>query len=119
MAVEDKVNCLLLLVTRVQLRGGDLPDLINEIDSIFADGPDGGPRIVLCSIHKSKGREWHRVYWLQTGPSPWARMDWEIDQETNLCYVAATRAKAELILTAVPTSRKSLTKKAKSKKEAK
>lgn len=35
---------------------------------------------------------------LQTGPSKWARKDWELEQEKNLCYVATTRAIEELIL---------------------
>ena len=56
------------------------------------------PCVVLSSIHKAKGREWNRVYWLQTGPSKWARKEWELQQETNLCYVATTRAKSALYL---------------------
>jgi ATP-dependent exoDNAse (exonuclease V) beta subunit len=30
-------------------------------------------------------------------PSPFARQQWQMDQEVNLMYVAVTRAKAELI----------------------
>ena len=30
--------------------------------------------------------------------SKWARKDWELEQEKNLCYVATTRAIEELIL---------------------
>lgn len=97
-AVEDKVQCLLFLIQRQQNVGGDLVGLIAEIDALFADEGDTSNRIILSSIHKSKGREWARVFWLQTGPSPWARKEWEVEQENNLCYVAATRAKAELVL---------------------
>lgn len=96
--VEDKVDCLLLLVTRTIAKDGGLPDLLAEIDEIFADSGDATNRIILSSIHKSKGREWSRVFWLQTGPSSWARKDWEIEQERNLCYVAATRAKKTLVI---------------------
>jgi len=100
-AVEDRVNCLKLLITRVQASKVKYTDpveaLCTEIDKIFTDNV-GDESVLLSSIHKSKGREWTNVYWLQTGPSKWARKDWELDQETNLCYVAATRAKTQLIL---------------------
>jgi DNA helicase-2/ATP-dependent DNA helicase PcrA len=100
-AVEDRVNCLKLLITRVQASGVKYTDpveaLCTEIDKIFSDNV-GDESVLLSSIHKSKGREWTNVYWLQTGPSKWARKDWELDQENNLCYVAATRAKTQLIL---------------------
>jgi len=76
--------------------------ICQEIDAIFAkkDGAtiDKTKVVLFSSIHKSKGREWKRVVWLQTGPSPYARKEWELDQEDNLCYVAATRAKEELVL---------------------
>ena len=97
--MEDKVNCLLLLIVRTQLKNGGLPELLAEIDSIFADSGDETNRIILSSIHKSKGREWNRVFWMDLGPSPWARKQWEIEQEANLCYVAVTRAKQELVIT--------------------
>lgn len=101
-AIEDKVDCLRFLIKKTLATDGGLPELIAEIDSLFADDGDASNRVVLSSIHKSKGREWHRVFWLQTGPSPWARMEWEVDQERNLCYVATTRAQRELVLVECP-----------------
>jgi DNA helicase-2/ATP-dependent DNA helicase PcrA len=100
-AVEDKVNCLKVIIDRVFKLDPTCKDPVGrvcqEIDSIFTE--DGNQKVVLfSSIHKSKGREWHKVVWLQTGPSGWARMAWEQEQEANLCYVAATRAKHELVL---------------------
>ena len=100
-AVEDKVNCLKVIVERVLKTDPNCSSPVDrvcqEIDAIFTE--DGNAKVVLfSSIHKSKGREWHKVVWLQTGPSGWARMAWELEQETNLCYVAATRAKHELCL---------------------
>lgn len=99
-AVEDRVNCLKLLITRVQNSKVKFTDpveaLCAEIDKIFSDDV-GVESVLLSSIHKSKGREWHNVFWLQTGPSKWARKAWELDQEDNLCYVASTRAKHQLI----------------------
>lgn len=100
-AVEDKVNCLRVIIERVLKIDPDCTNPVvrvcQEIDAIFTE--DGNAKVVLfSSIHKSKGREWEKVVWLQTGPSGWARMAWEQEQEVNLCYVAATRAKHELVL---------------------
>lgn len=100
-AVEDKVNCLKVIIERVLKTDPNTSTPVDrvcqEIDAIFTEG--GDQKVVLfSSIHKSKGREWHKVVWLQTGPSGWARMAWEQEQEANLCYVAATRAKHELVL---------------------
>lgn len=99
--VEDKVNCLKVIIDRVFKVDPNCANPVDrvcqEIDSIFVES--GNQQVVLfSSIHKSKGREWHKVVWLQTGPSGWARMAWEQEQEVNLCYVAATRAKHELVL---------------------
>ena len=66
-------------------------------ESLFADGVDN--ILTLSTIHKSKGREWRRVFWLDragTCPSRWARQAWQQQQERNLQYVAATRAMHEL-----------------------
>lgn len=100
-AVEDKVECLKVLIARVMKidpKPNNVVDRICvEIDSIFGDNV-GKECVLLSTIHKSKGREWKKVFWLQTGPSKWARKDWELEQEKNLCYVATTRAIEELIL---------------------
>lgn len=100
-AVEDRAECLRTLIARISRidprPSNPVQRLCDEIDSIFGDSIDGS-YVLLSSIHKSKGREWDRVFWLQTGASPWARQPWEVAQEDNLCYVAATRAKRELVL---------------------
>jgi DNA helicase II / ATP-dependent DNA helicase PcrA len=111
-AVEDKVQCLQVIIERVKARWSTLSDaeraassvftnpvgaVCAEVDAIFADNVGKGV-VLLSSIHKSKGREWPRVFWLQTGPSAWARKEWEQQQERNLMYVAATRAQAQLTL---------------------
>ena len=76
-------------------------DLRAKIQDLFQDTDEGRQRtIVLSTIHKAKGREWDRVYWYGSDtlqPSRFASLDWEREQEDNLCYVAATRAKQELI----------------------
>ena len=56
--------------------------------------------ILLSSVHKAKGLEWPRVYLLGRSdymPFFKAELDWELEQEHNLIYVAITRAKHELI----------------------
>jgi DNA helicase-2/ATP-dependent DNA helicase PcrA len=104
-AVEDKVNCLFVIMDRAKRKDVNSKNPVEavcaEVDSIFSDKIEGG-FITLASIHKSKGREWNRVFWMQTGPSKWARQAWELEQEDNLCYVAATRAKSELVLFPAP-----------------
>ena len=100
-AIEDKVECLKVLINRV-IKIDPKPNnvverICTEIDSIFGDNV-GKECVLLSSIHRSKGREWKKVFWLQTGPSKWARKDWELEQEKNLCYVVITRAISELVL---------------------
>ena len=48
----------------------------------------------LCTVHRSKGLEWHNVFLLRPDliPSKYANTPEEIQQETNLLYVAITRA---------------------------
>ena len=61
--------------------------------------------VTLSTIHKAKGMEWSRVYFLDSWrlPSKFARIAAEdgnpeaLRQENNLSYVAITRAKHELI----------------------
>ena len=71
------------------------------IDGIFADDvTNAGNLIVLCSAHRSKGLEWNRVFLLgrnELMPSPFARQEWQMEQERNLIYVAVTRAKQTLV----------------------
>ena len=66
-----------------------------KIIKIFEDKSDG---IKLSTIHKAKGLEADRVHILQPEllPAPWAKQDWEKEQEMNLKYVAITRAKTYL-----------------------
>lgn len=97
--LEDTIETLLVLIRSCQAaQQHSVQDVVIRIDSLFADG--NAKVLTLSTIHKSKGREWNRVFWLDrqnTCPSKWARQEWQQEQELNLQYVAATRAKSELI----------------------
>ena len=90
------------IVTVAENLPADSPvsDLRTRITSMFqnADG-EKVKTLTLTTIHKAKGREFPRVFWWGRNlynPSKYARKDWQILAEDNLCYVAATRSKAEL-----------------------
>lgn len=85
----DVIRCLMVEVNSV-------PDLIKMIQGIFTDDVKG---IMLSTIHKAKGLENDRVFFLcpELIPSRFATQPWQYEQERNLKYVAITRAKRELI----------------------
>jgi DNA helicase II / ATP-dependent DNA helicase PcrA len=97
--VEDQIETLRVLIASCQAEGKDTVDcVVHKCDTMFDKNVKG--MLVLASIHKSKGREWNRVFWYDRAglcPSKWARQEWQMDQEVNLMYVAATRAKQELV----------------------
>lgn len=59
------------------------------------------PDIILTTAHKSKGREWHTVRLADDFPSVFDKKTGEwiglTEEERNLLYVAATRAKKRLV----------------------
>lgn len=96
-AIRDKTATVMFLIEGLDENNRTIPALLRVVDDLF-DERRGG--ITLATIHKSKGLEAHRVFWLNASqcPAGWARMPWQKQQERNLCYVAATRAKRELVL---------------------
>jgi DNA helicase II / ATP-dependent DNA helicase PcrA len=98
-ALEDQVECLKAVIEQCLTEGKDQVDCVVEyVETLFADGVDHV--LVLSTIHKSKGREWHTVAFYDragTCPSPYAELEWQMRQERNLMYVAATRAMNTLI----------------------
>lgn len=95
-ATQDKVDAILCLMQDLP-EGAGIYDLMQVIDNLFAEGVN---QTVLSTIHKAKGLEANRVFWLNSSqcPAQWARGEWQQEQERNLCYVAVTRAKQTLIL---------------------
>jgi len=96
-AIQDQAESILCLIESLPETDRTVPALLRLLDTIF-DQERGVT--TLATIHKAKGLEADRVYWLNSSqcPSKWARKDWQKEQEANLCYVAATRAKQELYL---------------------
>ena len=98
-AQSDRVRCITILMDdlRAYSDASTIEDLNNSIDFLFSNKDRA---IKLMTIHKSKGLEADRVFWLdrESCPLKWAKKDWEQQQEANLCYVATTRARNELIM---------------------
>ncbi len=96
---------LLPMASRYQKLRSFLDDLTLEPPNSAADmGPvDRGDCLTLSTVHSAKGLEWAVVFiiWVMDGyfPSAKANSGMEaIEEERRLMYVAATRAKDELIL---------------------
>jgi len=96
-SIVDKRDCILALIDALDENSRTVPALCCLIESLFSDT---AAAVTLATIHKAKGLEGDRVFWLNASqcPAPWVRLDWQRQQERNLCYVAATRAKASLFL---------------------
>jgi len=102
--IADQAATMRVITDQCRKEGKDnIPAVVAHINGLFEDNVNN--MLVLSTIHKSKGREWETVYWLDrkgTLPSPYATQDWQLNQEDNLCYVAATRAKSSLVEVLVP-----------------
>jgi DNA helicase-2/ATP-dependent DNA helicase PcrA len=94
---QDKLDALDALGKNLK----SVDDVIQRILKIFSDENEG---ICLSTVHKAKGLESNRVFIVEPAkmPATWARKDWEKEQESNIEYVAYTRAKNELVI--VPES---------------
>ena len=94
-ALEDRYECLCQFIDD----SGSIEEVINKIETLFSD--KDVPGILLSSIHKAKGLEASRVFFLRTKeapvPHPMAKTNSAKAQENNLVYVAVTRAINELI----------------------
>lgn len=100
-AVEDQVETLKVIIDECRdQKLTDVADLVKFVHDMFADSVHEKGILTLSTIHKSKGREWKTVFWLDragTCPSRYARQQWQKVQEDNLCYVAGTRSMDALI----------------------
>jgi superfamily I DNA/RNA helicase len=96
-SLHDKAHAIKFLIRSLQETRRTIPALLELIDTLFSDKANA---VTLSTIHKSKGLEAPRVFWLNSSkcPAKWARQEWQQEQERNLCYVATTRAQQELHL---------------------
>lgn len=110
--LDDQIETIKVIIDHCLSTGKDtVADVVAYINELFADDVKG--MLTLSTIHKSKGREWPNVFWLDranTCPSKYAKQAWAVTQEYNLMYVAATRAMANLIELAPPAPKKEIKK---------
>lgn len=90
--LQQRIEVIQCLANEVD----SVKELKSMIENIFSDDVKG---IILSTIHKAKGLENDRIFFLMPEliPSKFATMDWQFEQEENLRYVAITRARKELI----------------------
>jgi DNA helicase-2/ATP-dependent DNA helicase PcrA len=95
-ALGDKHDCIVVFA-----EGCDtVEEVLQRVSSVFTDNPHQ-PGIRLSSIHKAKGLEARRVFFLRPKgagcPHPLAKTPWQQEQELNILYVGITRAIEELV----------------------
>ena len=94
-ALADRCDCLGQLAAQATSLG----QLETFIESKFDDAVKPGECVVLSSVHRAKGLEADNVFVLDPGNLPLRtkrQKPWQVVQEKNLCYIAATRAKRVL-----------------------
>lgn len=102
-SIEDKADTIVCIIDGLVSEGKrNVSDFETFVTNLFGDTRDGEMQkvLTLSTIHKSKGREWEKVYVLGMNkyqPSKYAKKEWEVQQELNLCYVSVTRSKSELV----------------------
>jgi superfamily I DNA/RNA helicase len=100
-ALSDQVETVQVIAKGLK-RGAKVAQLVEKIDELFKDTPDGerAKTVTLISAHRSKGLEADRVFGLGVEkfmPSKYAKTEWQLEQEANLEYVLYTRAIKEYI----------------------
>lgn len=98
--VADQYSCLMFFIRSLDEDSRSIPSLLAKIDLMFTDTATAKDRVVLSTVHKAKGLEYHTVFILDKGkymPSRYAKLPWQLEQERNLIYVAITRAQHTLL----------------------
>jgi len=104
---EKELEQLIPMAERYKKMGSFLDDLVLEPPSSTADVEPGLGRktaLTLSTVHSAKGLEWPVVFiiWVMEGRFP-SSMSYSnplsLEEERRLMYVAATRAKDQLIIT--------------------
>lgn len=95
---------------RVAERFASIEELLDYIDDTIKrtekqrnDKQAGGDRVLLMSVHRSKGLEWPFVWVAGFNEMILPHIKGDPEEERRLAYVAATRARDELVLSHVRT----------------
>ncbi len=100
--IYDQRDCLQFFVDSLDEESRTVDSLLAKIELMFTDEANGASssRVTLSTVHKAKGLEFPTVFILDFSkymPSRFAKKDWQMVQETNLIYVAITRAMEKLV----------------------
>lgn len=92
-SLRDKIDVIKAFTDLGSITLSDIEDNINH----YFESNNSG--VILSTVHKAKGLEADRVFIIRPDilPNRKSPHAWEIESETNLFYVAITRAKKELI----------------------
>lgn len=100
MQIEDRGETLIVLIERAEENGiHNVAGLRKMIEDLFDDRVvQQKDMVTLCSVHRSKGLEWKRVFLLgrEELMGRECRQYWQTQQEQNLVYVGITRAQDTL-----------------------
>lgn len=95
-------------MVRVAERFPTADELLDYIDDTLRkarqqreDKQAGGERVLLMSIHRSKGLEWDHVYVIGMNEMILPHVKGDEEEERRVAYVAATRARNNLVLSYV------------------
>lgn len=99
-AITDRADCIEAFCGSLKTTD-PVSEVVRIIESIFTDDKTV-PGIKLSSIHKAKGQEAHRVFFLEPKgaecPLPFlVPGTWQHDQDLNCRYVAITRSITDLV----------------------
>ncbi len=92
-ATQDKIS-------KQRSGAASLDDVRVFINELFSDDVTKQGYLTLVSGHRSKGREWPRVFLIEFEKrkfSPYDKQPWQIRQSENVAYVMLTRAQRELV----------------------
>jgi superfamily I DNA/RNA helicase len=96
-AIDDQYNSINVIIDNLNEGNQSVKGIVDAINALFEERKSGNV-MTLCTVHKSKGLEWKRVFILARDkmPSKFAKQEWQKIQENNIIYVAFTRAVLEL-----------------------
>lgn len=105
-SLDDRIDTLIAIADGT-VTVDEIKRRINDLfkNASSADSHQCRNLVTLSTVHKAKGAEWDRVFILgyyELMPSRYATQSWQQVQESNLQYVAITRAKRDLAYIDLP-----------------